>query len=118
MKPYFELTENGRKIFDNIYAHMNQAKVYDVDGYLLTILADAFDEYMKCTAKIRKEGYRNSHDQISPEVSNRDKSFNTIVKISPLFGIDIKSRESIKAFADTGEGDELAKIMKQRKKAG
>jgi P27 family predicted phage terminase small subunit len=113
MKPYFELTSNGKEIFNNIYKHMNEAKVFEVDRYLLTILADAFDEYMKCTAVIRVEGYRNSHDQISPEVSNRDKSFNTIVKISPLFGIDIKSRESIKAFAEKPIEDELAKMLKK-----
>lgn len=113
MKPYIKLTKEGTKIFNNIVDHVKDAGRKEIDTYLLSILADAFDEYNVCVADIRKNGFRNNHDQLSPAVSTRDKALNTIIKLSPLFGIDIKNRESLSAFSEEKEEvDPLEEALK------
>ncbi len=103
MKHQEYLSKKGIIIFNEIATHLERAGIEEVDSYKLSMLADAFDDYSEFTKKIKKDGVVNKHDQISGMVTARDKALQSVIKLSPSFGIDISSREKISAFANNKE---------------
>jgi len=95
--------QKGIIIFNEIATHLERAGIEEVDSYKLSMLADAFDDYSEFTKNIKKDGVINKHDQISGMVTARDKALQSVIKLSPSFGIDISSREKISAFANNKE---------------
>ncbi len=76
IKPYFQLSENGQKIFKEIIKHYKPERV---DLFGLTVLAQSYDLFQVASGNLKtSDGPRRSS-----ALMQMDKAVNWIVKLSP-----------------------------------
>ena len=105
MKPQPYLTENGKKIFNQLVEHCRN--LMEVDSFELSMLANEYDKYATHVKLAKENGYFNKFNNKTVQVNAYHTickdSYQTILKHSSKFGLTPADREKIKAFAEQKE---------------
>lgn len=123
-KPEKYLSNNAKKIFRRICSHIIEHNILcDIDSLTLSMLAHNFDIYEEMARAIEEKNkkkpgsgyiktYSSGATAKSDELIVMDAASNKIQTFAKEFGLTVKSRDGILAFAkaaveDESEGDEL-----------
>jgi phage terminase small subunit len=95
------LTPTGVTIYKNIIAHCKKYGIEEVDHMEMSMLANAFDMYIKYATICNKESgaiqgpFDSGYSQVSPEYNIMKQQYDLIMKHSNKFGLNPADREKI-----------------------
>lgn len=126
MKPQPGLTDNGKKIFDELVKHIEKYDLKEIDSYNLTELAHQYDLAERCRNNInypedkkQKDGVQktsNGYTQVTGYVTVMDKCNSRIEKLGAKYGMTPADRDKIKSFTSVPQKKQ-SKLAKWKKPA-
>lgn len=94
------LTDKGQVIYEQLKEHCTKKMgMMDIDIHGLEMLANAFDQYARCSEIIEKEGMtqmsKNLLVVLRPEYTIMKNCYDQILKHSDKYGLNPASRKKI-----------------------
>ncbi|MCA4894748.1 MAG: phage terminase small subunit P27 family [Cytophagales bacterium] len=99
------LTQEGQIIFEEIKKHCSEKMgLMNVDKHGLEMLANALDQYSKCSAILNEKGLtqtsQNGFEVLRPEYNVMKDCYDKILKASDKYGLNPASRKKIFAMKE------------------
>ena len=111
------LSEKAKEIWDNLCPKLLKlGLIAEVDASTFAAYCQAYADWLEITEHLNKLGSKNwyhetgnGYRQVIPEVTERNKAFQQMLKLAPRFGLDPSSRSGI----DTGKATDSSDVVEE-----